>query len=192
VSIHLVASALKTPLKGAHKLVFLGLCESARDDVGRLSWPGIEALIEAGSVSRPRVFAILKDLQEQGWIVQTGRGQKHRRAVYQVFPGGCCEHHGSVSGSTTVDADESASQRLVCKTLKNSQGLVLDSQGLVLDVSASRTQDPFLKALPSTSLLLRPKVTTAGSTPEQAAKNRTGILRTRAVLNQLAEKKASA
>ena len=96
MSVHLVTSALKTPLKGAHKLVFLGLCESACDDAERLSWPGLEALVEAGSVSRARVFAILKDLLEQGWIVQTGRGKKHRRAEYRVFPGGCCKHHSAI------------------------------------------------------------------------------------------------
>ena len=192
MSIHLFTSALKTPLKGAHKLVFLGLCESARDDGDRLSWPGIEALIEAGSVSRARVFAILKDLQEQGWIVQTGRGQKHRRAEYRVFPGGCCERHGSVSGSCVVDAENLEPQRLVYRTLRVAQGPVLGSQGPVLDVSASRTQDPFPKALPSTSLLLRPKATTTGPTPEQAAKNLTGISTARAVLDQLAAKRASA
>lgn len=177
VNYHLVAEAGKLPVKGATKLVFLCLCESAQSSSERRSFPGVEALMQWGSVSRARVFELLDDLEELALIRQTKRGQKHQRAEYVVFPEGCCDLHGPCSASDTQDAEQPVDSP-TGRTLRTAQGPVFDSQGPVLGLSGSGAPDPFHNHSSVTTTMRDSSSLTspAASVDEvQAAKNRAHI-----------------
>ena len=155
VSIHLVSVVGPLPLKATDKLVLLCLADGARDVTVRQSGPGIEALCSWAGASPAQVYRVLKALVELRLIYQVGRGQKHRRAVWEVLPDGCCPGHGPTvlslsrygEADGSVDCDPSAS-------LSDSQPLIATSQPLIQGFSASHPDEsPSVTTSVTTSVL---------------------------------------
>lgn len=104
MSRHLVSCAGRVQVKPAHKLLLLCLADNARDDDVRHASPGIEEAMQWTGRSSSTVSELTKDLIELGLLRLHRRGQKHvGRAVYVVFPDGCCEVHGL---ALTLDLDD--------------------------------------------------------------------------------------
>lgn len=95
MSIHLVtcASAVRG-LPASHKLLLLCFAENARDGSNRSASPGIEESMTWTGLSKSRVLAATRNLEELHLIEQTGRGNRGRRSTFHVFPDGCCQAHG--------------------------------------------------------------------------------------------------
>lgn len=72
-------------LAPAHKLALIKLCDSA-DERTRLGFPGLDAVRVWSGLSRSRALQVIKDLQEQGLVMQVQAGHRGQRAVYKVFP----------------------------------------------------------------------------------------------------------
>jgi hypothetical protein len=97
MSVHLVTCARAiNGIPASHKLLLLCFAENARDGSNRAASPGIEEAMLWTGLSKSRVLAATRRLEELRLLVQTERGQKHRRSVFQVFPDGCCTAHGKV------------------------------------------------------------------------------------------------
>lgn len=98
MAVHYTERAALTDLAPSKKLVLMCLADSA--NMGdRVGFPGIEALQKwSGLKSRSRVFEVIGELVELGFVVRHRPGVSGRRAEFIVFPRGCCAEHGPLKG----------------------------------------------------------------------------------------------
>lgn len=88
MSIHaMIAAAYLEGLEPSTRLVLMAVADSC-DEQTRIAAPGLPKLRAWSGVSKSQVLRLIVKLEEAGLVAQTRKGNRGRRAEWQVFPNG--------------------------------------------------------------------------------------------------------
>lgn len=153
MSAHLMIVAGYLPARSpSHSKALMKFCDSA-DDRNRLGFPGLDAVRLWTGTRKSQALQIVKDLQDDGLIMQVEAGHRGRRAVFKVFPnpgdevyslsakqGKECPGADKFAGSPGIPSDEEIEARIAAMDGKPVKSEGSDSPDPSKKGPAQRTQ----------------------------------------------------
>lgn len=154
----MIAAAYIEDLEASTRLVLMAIADSS-DEHTREAAPGLPKLRAWSGLSRSRTLAIVKKLEDAGYLERIAQGRRGRRAVYQVFPAGvpAIPHPDEVAARYPEDRAEDQVEPVDNSENKGPAGRTLEKLG---------SCEPPVRVLPARPLHF-PTSVLKGATPTE-------------------------